>query len=398
MKDKFTELMRGDLCTGCGACAGGGVEMHISPDGFLRPVPKEDRASVDIPVGCPGLSLSAPRDARYHDPVWGPLVGAFTGHTIDPELRHKSASGGALSAMLVSVLDHHCVDAIVQTARHPTHPMQNTTVISKTRDDVLQASGSRYAPSSPLDCLPKLLGDGNRYAFVGKPCDVAALWAMREADARIRESFPILVSFFCAGVPSLKGADEVVTQMGSAPQDVAFFDYRGPGWPGQAKARLTDGRTGRMSYARSWGGILSKHVQHRCKICADGSGVFADIAFADVWAADASGYPIFEERPGQSLILCRTLLGKDLLRDAAGHITSTKYNLEALAQIQPGQVRRRRAALARLIGLRLMGQPIPKFRGMGLWRMALANSWRDNLKNCLGMMRRTWRKRGARTC
>jgi coenzyme F420 hydrogenase subunit beta len=36
-----------------------------------------------------------------------------------------------------------------------------------------------------------------------------------------------------------------------------------------------------MSYADSWGGILSRHVQFRCKICPDGTGGFADVVCAD---------------------------------------------------------------------------------------------------------------------
>ena len=50
-----------------------------------------------------------------------------------------------------------------------------------------------------------------------------------------------------------------------------------------------------MSYHNSWGKILSRHVQHRCKICADGTGNPADLVCADAWHADDEGYPLFEE-------------------------------------------------------------------------------------------------------
>ena len=50
-----------------------------------------------------------------------------------------------------------------------------------------------------------------------------------------------------------------------------------------------------MSYAQSWGEILTKHVQFRCKVCPDGSGGFADVACADAWYGDERGYPSFEE-------------------------------------------------------------------------------------------------------
>ncbi|WP_245913020.1 Coenzyme F420 hydrogenase/dehydrogenase, beta subunit C-terminal domain [Litoreibacter ponti] len=347
-------------------------------------------------MACPGLRQSLPPDARFRDPLWGPVTAAFTGYALDAEIRLKSASGGALSALLVSILEQGLADAVVQTARDPDLPTGNTTVVSRTRAQIVDAASSRYAPSSPLADIGRLIGDGSRYAFVGKPCDVAALFELRKTDRQIAESFPILISFFCAGVPSLIGSEAVLRDMNLPQDEVAQFDYRGPGWPGEAEATTHDERERRMSYSRSWGAILSKFVQHRCKICADGSGVFADIAFADVWEADRDGYPSFDERPGQSLILCRTALGRELLQRATDHIDFASYDLANLAAVQPGQVRRRRAVLARLIGLRLMGQPIPQYRGMGLVRMARENSFVDNARNMLGMMRRAWRRRRAR--
>lgn len=51
-----------------------------------------------------------------------------------------------------------------------------------------------------------------------------------------------------------------------------------------------------MSYNESWGNILGKYLQKRCKICPDGIGEFADIVCADAWHGDKSGYPNFEEK------------------------------------------------------------------------------------------------------
>ena len=90
---------------------------------------------------------------------------------------------------------------------------------------------------------------------------------------------------------------------------MASFRYRGDGWPGFATVRLKDGREARMSYAESWGGILTNYVQFRCRISPDGTGGFADIACGDAWYADAKGYPLFEEAEGRSLIVSRTRQG-----------------------------------------------------------------------------------------
>jgi coenzyme F420 hydrogenase subunit beta len=202
------------------------------------------------------------------------------------------------------------------------------------------------------------------------------------------------------GTPAQKndritGTAALLAALGAEPARTLAFRYRGMGWPGRATATLDDGTTRSMSYHESWGGILSKHVQHRCKICADGSGVAADIACADAWESDAAGYPLFEEGPGTSLIVARTALGAEIVAaaEAAGRIETAPFDPAALAAIQPGQRERRRALLARLLALRLALRPVPRYAGLGLFAAARQNPPGRNLRNFLGMLRRALRPR-----
>jgi coenzyme F420 hydrogenase subunit beta len=71
--------------------------------------------------------------------------------------------------------------------------------------------------------------------------------------------------------------------MGVDPSDLAQLRYRGNGWPGDATAQTRGGHRSRLSYADSWGSILTKHVQWRCRVCLDHTGEFADIAVGDPW-------------------------------------------------------------------------------------------------------------------
>ncbi len=139
---------------------------------------------------------------------------------------------------------------------------------------------------------------------------------MAAADPMVAASFPVILSFFCAGVPSHAGGLELLAALGLDHGDVASFRYRGMGWPGRATATLRDGSERSMSYHDSWGGILSRHVQLRCKICPDGIGMTADIVCADAWECDDAGYPIFAEAPGVSLIVARTALGAQIVAAA----------------------------------------------------------------------------------
>lgn len=372
--------------------------MGMETPGFLRP---EQSASLtpaqeeDIATTCPGLVQNVDANGRTDDDLWGPYLEMRTGWSTDPALRHRASSGGALSAVLTHLLETGTVEGVLQVSADDAPAHANRVGVSKDAAAVMEAAGSRYAPSAPLAGVPAALEAGRPLAFVGKPCDVAALRALARRDPRIDTVFPVLVSFFCAGVPSATGAEALLRKMDANPSRVTAFRYRGQGWPGYATATLDDGTERSMSYHDSWGKVLSKHVQHRCKICPDGTGVDADIVCADAWNADERGYPLFEEADGISLIVARTPKGRELMAaaEAAGRLETQAFDVAALKPIQPGQVRRRGALIGRLAALRLTGRPVPRYRGLRIGRAAREVPAGFVLRNFLGMVRRSLKGR-----
>jgi coenzyme F420 hydrogenase subunit beta len=397
----LARILSGNLCTGCGLCAaisGESVQMIMSDDGYLRPrqsaplAPETDRLIGDV---CPGIRLSQESREGTDHPLWGPIIAVRTGASTDAALRHHASSGGALSALLLYLLESGTADYVVQIAASPDSPIENTLVQSTGRDDVYRAAGSRYAPSAPLADLDRYLAQPGRFALVGKPCDIAAVRALARHDPRVAEKIPVLLSFFCAGIPSKRGTRRILDKLGVAEAEVASFRYRGDGWPGPATATLRDGRAANMSYAESWGDILSRHVQFRCKICPDGSGGFADIVCADAWYSDEAGYPLFEEEDGRSLIVSRTAHGEDLVQRAiaAGFVTAGETAVAEIEKMQPSQARRKRLVVSRLLAMALLGRGRPRFEGLHLARAALLGGVLPNLRSFLGMARRLFRAR-----
>lgn len=369
------------------------MKLEIQDPGFARPVQSEPLNAAENEAVwsiCPGLGQTVQASGRNDDILWGPYHQVYRGFATDSELRFKASSGGALSALLQFLVAEGRVDGVIEVGADADYPIGNVTVMRTDREGIVASAGSRYAPSSPLADLSDYLDRDQTFAVVGKPCDIAALRALSDQRAEVAQAFPVLISFFCAGVPSLAGAEEVLRDLGTNLTDTQTFRYRGHGWPGRATATLKDGRTLSMTYYESWGKILSRHVQHRCKICADGSGTAADIVCADVWDTDSRGYPLFEERDGQSLIMTRTALGQEVVDAAssAGTVTIESFDVSRLGAIQPGQTRRRKALLARLLALRFMGSPVPNYKGLQLFAAAKRNSFAENLRNFLGMIRR----------
>jgi coenzyme F420 hydrogenase subunit beta len=320
-----------------------------------------------IAATCPGVKVEHLPSMQGQHAIWGPIVSVQTGHAVDSEVRRQGSSGGVISALAIHLLESGQVDFVAQTAVDPKDPLRNALQISTSRADVLRAAGSRYSPSAPLQGLRELLDTGKRFAFIGKPCDVAALRQYGEQNPAVKSQIPFMLSFMCAGVPSIKGTHEVITALGATREKVVSFRYRGDGWPGMARAVHASGESFEMDYNTSWGTILNKHLQFRCKICPDGTGEFADVVCADAWYGK-DGYPDFEERDGRSLVLTRTATGRKLVEAAIGarSIATAPLPIDEIAKMQPYQVDRKQLVLGRRLATRLAMGQAPKYSRMGL--------------------------------
>ncbi|MDF0541259.1 Coenzyme F420 hydrogenase/dehydrogenase, beta subunit C-terminal domain [Sphingobium sp. H39-3-25] len=396
MVDPLENITSNGLCLGCGACVASinrsDLRMALTEDGYLRPqsaAPLNDVEQNILNAVCVGRALSHESiDEDYH-PLWGPIKWLGTGYAIDPDVRYRGSSGGVISAIAISLVERGEVDFVLATGADPSDPIGNYSGARNDRTEIIHAAGSRYAPSSPLAAIEQHLSAGRRFAFIGKPCDVAALRQMAKRDARVDALVPYMIAFFCAGVPSRKGTLKVLDALGVAHDDVEAFRYRGDGWPGLARARRHDGSEETMDYNSSWGNILNRHLQFRCKICPDGTGEFADIACADAWYG-ADGYPDFTEREGRSLVVARTKVGETLVKSLAQEkrIAVEPLAVDEIAKMQPYQVHRKRHIRARIAAMWLWRRRGPRYARLKLAQTARQTSILSQLRDFLGTLRR----------
>ena len=366
--------------------------MGLSRSGDIRPIQLvELEADEEHRIGdlCPGIHLEHRASEGDMHPIWGPLLRVRTGHSTDESIRREGSSGGVISALAVYLLETFQVDFVAQISVSPSDPLTNTVQMSRSRSDVLRAAGSRYAPAAPLDRLEEFLASGQRFAVVGKPCDIAALRNISRTNPRIDQQIPFMLSFMCAGVPSMKGTQELLSAIGMDSRRLQSFRYRGDGWPGMARAISVDGQVAEMDYAKSWGTILNRHLQFRCKICPDGTGEFADVVCADAWYGK-DGYPDFAERAGRSLVISRTARGESLLLEAtkAGAIGTADLATSEIDRMQPYQLNRKKQVLARLLGTRLRQGWAPTYRNLGLLRAAVCARPIDLIRSAVGTFKR----------
>lgn len=396
------------LCCGCGACAyicPSRIEMvdtlKYGRQPRLRNSARSDGELAEAMRVCPGIGLERPSNPQtaglIHEllPAWGPVLEVWEGYAAHRGFRFAGSSGGAASALAVFCFEQAGMHGVLHISARSDIPYLNQTVLSTTRKEILERTGSRYAPASPCDGLKMIEEAPGPCVFIGKPCDVAAVQKARKLRPKLDEKLGLTIAFFCAGTPSTKGTLEMLKRMGiDDPATLVSLRYRGNGWPGRATAvvRTEAGEeTRELTYEQSWDDVLQKHRQWRCYVCADHSGEFADIAVGDPWYR-----PVADESLGRSFILARTALGRRILHEAkdAGYLEIERAEPSIVSASQPDLLRTRGAIWGRILTLRLMGAAVPRFRGMPMFRFWWSElSLKEKARSFYGTMKRVFTKR-----
>jgi len=375
-----SDVVRWRLCLGCGACVNVCPENNIRLvdvlDQGIRPyveLTKCKRCGECIKV-CPGVEIkSAPANNQLISELrqaWGPVIEIWEGYATDPEIRFKGSSGGVATALSLFCLEKRGTSGVLHTGVDLENPLRNVPVFSKNREGLLACTGSRYSPAAPCEKIRWIQEADSPCVFVGKPCDVAALRKSQAVNPELNEKVGLAISIFCAGTPSTAGTYAILNSIGVDASEVKALRYRGNGWPGAtvAKVKGKDGKKLEMRYEKSWGEILSKHIQTRCRFCPDTTGEFADISCGDPWYRE-----IEPDDPGWSLVLVRTERGRRTLRNAmeAGYVEVERVLPAVLPTSQQALLNKRQNLFGRLLAMRLTLTPAPRYSGFSLtanWR------------------------------
>lgn len=383
------------FCTGCGLCHSVlGVELKADDKGFIVPIIKEDSELEFFKNTCPVFYYS--EEAR-HD-IWGNVEKAYVGYSSNEEIRYKAASGGALTELCIFLLDNNLVDGILHTTFDPKDHTKTVSVISTNRDDVIARCGSRYSISVPLENIIQNIDINKQYAFVGKPCDVMALKNYINDHLDLKNSIIYLLSFFCAGEPSVNAQDNLLARMNCDHNECKSITYRGNGWPGYTTVVKENGQVEKLEYNVTWGQYLGRDLRNICRFCMDGTGDAADIVCADFWYLDGNGKPDFSEHEGRNIIISRNDKGTTLLSNLikSGNVIMQMdftSNMNEFHKYQPAQYKRKGTMRSMLSAMKLCGRVIPKYSNSYLKLYASHLASEVKLRYYFGIIKRVLKKR-----
>ncbi len=364
------ETVSANLCTGCGTCAA------LCPYSAIEII-KNEYKGIYIPMldqqkcnqcgicykVCPGM----PVDYREHsinifgkgpyDKSIGNYLNCYIGYTTDYDIRYNSSSGGLVTAVLIYALEQGIIDGALVTRMKKDMPLEPEPFIARTRDEIIEASRSKYCPVHVNTVLREILNADGKYAVVGLPCHINGIRKAEKVNIKLKERIVLHLSIFCSGTPNSNATKFLLYRLNTHPNHIKKLNYRGNGWPGNLSLYLKDNSVKEMPYPEYWQGMISPFYTFRCIACSDWFSELADLSFGDAWLQEIKR----DDKIGTSVVISRTKWSDDILQQMLdkGAIALSPTDLNKIFESQRGFARKRMYLNSRIAIMRFFGQKTP---------------------------------------
>ena len=331
------------LCTQCGTCAAMCTRSAIRMDwdgstGYVLTVDEdlchECGLCYDI---CPGhgVEFDSLADRFLGNGTDDPYIGRYRsihiGYALQEAIRWNAASGGIVTALLITALRKGEIDGAIVTRMNPDSPLEPLSFLARTEEDIVAAAGSKYCPVAANLTLREALNSEGRYALVGLPCHIHGLRKAQIRNRKLRARVPACISIFCGLNMSPTGTNVLLKRQGISIQDVSEIKYRGCGWPGSLHVELRDGQTYSEPYLDYFDNNFMCYEMHRCNLCCDSFGEVSDISCGDAWLPEIKN----RDKQGTSVVVVRSEEGEAFLSSVApGVLELSPLSIDKAIQTQ----------------------------------------------------------------
>lgn len=295
-----------------------------------------------------------------HANIMGDINGAYLAHAADDALREHSASGGAVTAILLHLLESGQIDgALVNEAYVEDGMVKNRFLIAANCADLLRAQGSKYmAVRFSAQALSLIRQFDGRLAVVALPCDTSILRTAIQGDKTLGHKVVCLISLFC-GHNSLPELTHHVVAKHTHDKDspLTGFQYRVGHWRGEMRLLFADDSQTMVPFESfSTYQNLFFFCEKKCLYCHDHFGYASDISAGDVWLSAVKEAPV---KP--TALLARSQRSAALLQACIdqGVLQAEPVEPSLILQSQARSVRGHYNLSARSRAGKLLGMKIP---------------------------------------
>lgn len=337
MKDiSIQNIVRNDLCTGCGACVSASDSSMVwSEEGFLIPDMTKDFSAQAIKL-CPFNPNPDPevqdedqlaelflKESKNKEKRIGRFENIYVGFS--EVFRENSSSGGIATYIFEQLLKNKIVDHLyIVKEINGTYQYQWFDSV----ESIKLISKTRYLPVTMENLFKEISSKEGKVAVSGVACFIKAIRLKQHYDPQFKEKIAFTVGIICGGLKSRFFTDYLADKAGingkynkqeyrikdasSSASDYSFGAFSDDQTFHQIKMRTV----GDM-----WGTGLFK--SNACDFCDDVTTELADISLGDAWLS-----PYNKDGMGTSVIVTRSLLAEKLIKEG---INCNELNVQNLA-------------------------------------------------------------------
>jgi coenzyme F420 hydrogenase subunit beta len=365
------DIVRSNLCLGCGLCAinpansSETVKMNYSSaKGHNVPSIKNldsENAKFGFDI-CPGKGYDVVSLAKKYK--FGKLYHADIGYYHEANVvqgsksifSKKASSSGIMTQLVDYLLQKDLIDKAIVTRFDYTDkgPIAKAFMASTT-EELIDSQGSKYCPVDFSEVIKEITELKNtRFAFVGTPCQIAAVREIQNLQPNIDIRY--YIGNFCGGFKSNSNLRRLIKMNGFKLGSVTNFRFRGGGQPGSLRITSAEKEVEipYPDYVKRTGFSKLK----RCHLCVDATAELADFSCGDAWLDKYRD----SEKP-TSIVISRNKKATDLLRKMSKDkdCDLSSINIEEVVQSQRGNIASKKyRQFGRLKLYRVLGIKVPR--------------------------------------
>lgn len=307
------------LCSNCGACAAAcpkdAIDFEFSSVGRLTA--KVNKQCIDCGICikvCPSID-SVQLHLRNEDKYHGNILSVKVGRANDEILFNNAQSGGAVAAILHYLFRKGKIEAAVVCRMETADIPQCKGQIITSALEIISTQKSCYTPVELLSCL-RNARQYQSIAVVGLPCQIQGVTLLTEVLKSFK-NIKYKIGLIC-------DRTLCATLMHTIKSYTPFkgniridwrrkdFSFKGKHYPYKTAPIVVYNNCGQETVLENKFRFALKDffTAPRCRVCFDKMNTFSDIVCGDPW-----GMSDIDWNRGESLIITRTELGNQLIKE-----------------------------------------------------------------------------------
>ena len=352
------------LCNSCGACAvscfQNAIRFKESVAGYLFPQ-IDDKSCTNCQLCyqvCPGIGFGTSLcDQIPDDPFVGQILACEVGRSTDKDIFANSQSGGVATALLQHLFLSREIEAAIVATMRPGSPPRGEALVIQSVSELLQAQKSKYTPIPMLNAIRDVQSINGPIALVGLPCHMHGLGNLQDHLPTIRKKIIIKIGLICDRIMLSSAIDFMTKYATEKPinqftfRDKNYFEY-----PGNSVAYEVGGN--KIILDSSLRTSIKDHfTPARCRLCFDKMNVFADVVCGDPY-----GIADVDRQRGETLVISRTQVGKNIVEQAKVSGLVLLRNAPVEAALRGQGIKKKRASWeAYMSAWNAMGRELPNY-------------------------------------